>query len=126
MSRYTYVWSEKLQRLVEKGGPEHEQERAARSHLSAPMLIRDGMDALQSQVSGKFYDSKSALRAEYKHHGVVEMGTSAPTTPGVPERPKVTKREIARAINAVKNEGYRPSISHEAVAVSGSGSEWVD
>ncbi len=63
MSRATYVWSEKLQRLVEKGGPEHEQERAARSHLSAPMLIRDGMDALQSQVSGKFYDSKSALGA---------------------------------------------------------------
>ena len=126
MSRYTYVWSEKLQRLVEKGGPEHEQERAARSHLSAPMLIRDGMDALQSQVTGKFYDSKSALRQEYKHHGVVEMGTDAKATPSVPVRPKVTKGEIAQAINAVKNEGYRPNISHEAVTVSGTGSEWVD
>ena len=126
MSRYTYVWSEQLQRLVEKGGPEHQVERAARSHLSAPMLIRDGMDALQSQVSGKFYESKSAMRAEYKQHGVVEMGTSAPTTPGTPSRPKVTKAEIAQAINAVKNEGYRPSVTQEAIPVSGTGSEWID
>ena len=124
--RATFVWSEQLQRLVEKGGPEHQIERAARSHLAAPMLIRDGMDALQSQVTGKFYDSKSSLRAEYRAHGVTEMGTAAPTTMSAPVRPKISKSEIAQALNAVKHEGYRPNISHEAVAVSGTGSEWVD
>ena len=124
--RATYVWSEKLQRLVEKGGPEHIRERSQRSHLSAPMLIRDGMDALQSQVTGKFYDSKSALRAEYKAHGVTEVGTSAPVTQSAPPRPKVSKADIAQAINAVKNEGYRPSVTQEAIPVSGTGSEWID
>jgi len=46
----------------------------ARSSLPAPMIIGDTMDPVQSQVTGRFYTSKSALRAEYRRHGVVEVG----------------------------------------------------
>lgn len=125
MSRYTYVWSEQLQRLVEKGGPEHVRERVARSHLSAPMLIRDGMDALRSMVTGRMHDSKSALRAEYKAHGVVEMGGEDPKVPSSAPRPSVTKAEIGEALQKVK-QGYRPSIPREQTTVQATGSTWID
>lgn len=42
--------------------------------LNAPMLIADGMDAVQSMLDGRHYDSKSALRRTYKDAGVVEVG----------------------------------------------------
>jgi len=48
-----------------------------RSGLSAPLLIRDDMDPVQSQLDGKMYDSKSALRATYKSAGVVEVGNDS-------------------------------------------------
>jgi hypothetical protein len=38
------------------------------------MVILDPMDEVQSQATGKFYTSKSALRAEYKRLGMVEIG----------------------------------------------------
>lgn len=46
----------------------------ARSHLAAPMVITDTMDPVQSQVTGRWHTSKSRIRAEYKAHGVVEVG----------------------------------------------------
>lgn len=45
-----------------------------RSGLAAPGLIRDQMDPVRSMASGKMYDSKSAIRAEYKWLGVEEIG----------------------------------------------------
>jgi len=48
-----------------------------RSGLGAPLLIRDDMDPVQSQLDGKMYDSKSALRATYKAAGVVEVGNDS-------------------------------------------------
>lgn len=48
---------------------------AHRSHLSAPMVISDTMEAgVQSMLDGKMYSSKSELRKTYKQHGVVEVG----------------------------------------------------
>ncbi|MEM6833294.1 MAG: hypothetical protein AAF562_06685 [Pseudomonadota bacterium] len=52
--------------------------------LSAPMIITDGMKPVQSMTNGKTYDSKSAIRAEYKRAGVVEVGNDVPK-----EKPKV-------------------------------------
>jgi hypothetical protein len=49
----------------------------AKSGLSAPMLTLDTMDPVQSQTNGKMYDSKAALRAEYKRAGVVEVGNDS-------------------------------------------------
>lgn len=46
----------------------------SRSELSAPMIIRDGMEPVVSMLDGKTYDSKRSLRATYKAAGVVEVG----------------------------------------------------
>lgn len=45
-----------------------------RSDLAAPMLIRDSMDAVQSMLDGKMYDSKRKLRRTYREAGVIEVG----------------------------------------------------
>lgn len=50
------------------------RQRIARSHLPCPMVIRDDMEPVQSQVTGRWHTSKSGIRAEYKRHGVVEVG----------------------------------------------------
>lgn len=82
------------------------------------MIIRDDMPPIQSMASGKTYDSKSAIRAEYKARGLVEVGNDMPDVKQ-PERPKITKEEIGAAIQKVR-EGYRPSVETEAVpAASG-------
>lgn len=44
------------------------------SHLPSPMLIGDGMAPVQSMVDGRWYDSKSAIRAGYRAAGVTEVG----------------------------------------------------
>lgn len=45
-----------------------------RSDLAAPMIIRDSMDAVQSMLDGKMYDSKRKLRQTYRESGVIEVG----------------------------------------------------
>ena len=42
--------------------------------LATPLINSDTIDLIQSQTDGKYYDSKSALRSEYKRAGVVEVG----------------------------------------------------
>ena len=49
-------------------------EPSKRSHLARPYFISDTLDAVQSMVSGRMYESKSQLRAEYRAAGVVEVG----------------------------------------------------
>lgn len=51
-----------------------------RSDLSAPMVIRDNMDATRSMLDGRMYDSKSALRSTYRAAGVVEVGNDPSVT----------------------------------------------
>lgn len=46
----------------------------ARSFLPCPHIIGDVMEPVQSMASGKYYESKSAIRAEYKRLGMVEIG----------------------------------------------------
>lgn len=67
------------------------QSDAKRSELTAPMFISDTMDAVQSQLDGRMYDSKSALRRTYKDGGVVELGNDAPINPSKKIRPDRTK-----------------------------------
>ena len=76
------------------------------------MIIRDDMPAIKSMASGKMYDSKSAIRAEYKSRGLVELGNDVPDIKQ-PERPKITKEEIGAAIQKVR-DGYRPTVASEA------------
>jgi hypothetical protein len=45
-----------------------------RSDLPCPRLASDVMEPVQSQLDGRMYDSKSALRATYRAAGVTEVG----------------------------------------------------
>jgi hypothetical protein len=61
--------------------------------LAAPQIVGDTMDALQSQASGKMYDSKSELRKEYKALGMQEVGNDSgrlkPKAKDKPDRKKI-------------------------------------
>jgi hypothetical protein len=87
--------------------------RGPRSGLAAPMLQRDEMPVLQGQHDGRMYDSKAALRASYKDHEsrtgqrLIEIGNEK-FTGTAPAKPKITKAEIAKAVDMVR-QGYKPS-----------------
>lgn len=71
----------------------------ARSRLSAPMIIQDGMAPVQSMLDGKMYDSKAALRATYKAAGVTEVGDDPSVTNPKPfKRPKPSRKDIKAAV----------------------------
>ena len=62
--------------------------RANQGQLAAPMVIRDGMDPVQSMLDGKMYDSKSKLRRTYREGGVEEVGNDSSFTDPEKMRPK--------------------------------------
>lgn len=82
-------------------------EPVARSTYPAPFAISDVMDAVQSMASGKVYDSKSAIRSEYRHLGYVEVGNDAarkrqkerrvPDRQGIRDSLKKAKERVAGA-----------------------------
>lgn len=46
--------------------------------LTTPAVISDSIPSgVKSMADGKIYDSKSALRKEYKRHGVIEVGNDS-------------------------------------------------
>jgi ERCC4-type nuclease len=64
------------------------------------MLITDTMDAVRSQLDGRLYDSKSALRKRYKQAGVVEVGNdSSITNPRPFKRPKVDRKAVNDSVD---------------------------
>lgn len=86
-----------------------EDRQPARSNLPMPMLARDQMDPVQSQLDGKLYDSKSALRRTYKQAGVVEVGND-PARLRPPPKPKQDEAGVRRTIEkaiARHNNGER-------------------
>lgn len=68
-----------------------------RSHLACPRIASDAMEPVQSQLDGKFYDSKSALRATYKAAGVIEVGND-PARLRPRQKPKIDRRKIRDTI----------------------------
>lgn len=74
------------------------------------MVISDSINAIRSMADGRMYESKSELRKGYKAKGVVELGNDAASYRAKePERPKITKAEIAAAVQKVK-QGYTPHL----------------
>ena len=68
-----------------------------RADYACPAVITDSMPPVQSQLDGKMYDSKSALRRTYRQAGVIEVGND-------PQRFKKTVRERAKPDRkAIKN-----------------------
>lgn len=84
--------------------------------LPRPMVISDSMNAMRCMANGKMYESKSQMSAVHKAHGCIEVGNEIKATTEMaakkPDRPRVTKGEIAQALDKVK-QGYRPSLPTE-------------
>lgn len=73
----------------------------ARSDLPAPRIATDIMEPVQSQLDGKLYESKSALRATYRQAGVVEIGND-PARNRPFERPKTPRKEIKDVVDRAR------------------------
>lgn len=74
-----------------------------RSAFPTPMVNFDGLGGvrgIQSMVDGRFYDSKSTLRAHYRAAGVVEVGNDGPLAPPPPRQgdPKATEASVVKAL----------------------------
>jgi ERCC4-type nuclease len=64
------------------------------------MLNLDTMGAIRSMSDGKIYDSKSALRKQYKQAGVVEVGDDKSVTNPMPfKRPKVDRKAVSNTVD---------------------------
>jgi len=68
------------------------QSKANQGQLALPAVIGDGHKPVMSMTNGQIYDSKAALRAEYKRAGVEEVGNDVPM-----RKPKPTRHEIIAA-----------------------------
>lgn len=78
-----------------------------RSDLPCPRLASDIMEPVQSQVTGKFYESKSALRAEYKATGHIEKGNDKRPPWKMPRTPRAQIRDTVRKATARVERGER-------------------
>lgn len=80
--------------------------RGPRGDVPAPRLIRDDIGGIKSMQDGKIYDSRSALYRSYKEGGtrIIEAGEG----PAEPVADKITKAEVAEAVQKVK-QGYKPA-----------------
>lgn len=78
-----------------------------RSDLPCPQVLSDQMDAVQSQVSGKFYESKAALRAEYRATGHIEKGNDRRAPWKMPRTSRSEIRETVRKARARVERGER-------------------
>lgn len=85
------------------------QRGANQGELCAPMVILDGHKPVMSMTNGQVYDSKSALRAEYRRAGVVEVGNDVPTKKAAPsrdDRDRAKKERRAAAGRALSKMGF--------------------
>lgn len=73
-------------------------ERRIASELPAPHLIGDTMDPVQSQLDGKFYDSKSRLRRTYRAAGVVEVGNDSSVTSPSRNAPTADRQGVKASV----------------------------
>lgn len=87
--------------------PKKEREPPKRSDLPCPRLASDIMEPVQSQVSGKMYDSKSALRAEYRATGHIEKGNDRRPPWKMPRTPRSVIRDAVRKAAARVERGER-------------------
>jgi len=70
--------------------------KPSQGQLCAPRILRDDMRPVQSMTNGKFYDSKSEIRKEYRRAGVIEVGNDVPTKKTEPSRDEKRRAKEAR------------------------------
>lgn len=91
--------------------PEKPRLEPKRSHLPCPRIASDHMEPVQSQLDGKMYESKSALRATYRAAGVIEVGND-PARLRPRKRKPIDDKAIADTVDkavAKFNRGERVS-----------------
>lgn len=92
------------------------QQPPARSSLPCPLVISDAMGPVQSMLDGKYYTSKSALRATYRKAGCVEVGND-PARFKTRSKPKPDKKAIKTTLEKAEarfNRGER--VQHHKIA----------
>lgn len=77
--------------------PQRQRLEPKRSDLPCPGLASDVMEPVQSQLDGRLYDSKSALRASYRAAGVTEVGNDASRLKR-PKRRPIADKPIADVV----------------------------
>jgi hypothetical protein len=86
------------------------QRRASQGDLCAPRILRDDMGKhVQSMTNGRYYDSKSELRKEYRRAGVIEVGNDVPMkrpAPSRDERERAKKERKAAVGRALSRAGF--------------------
>lgn len=89
--------------------PEPRQERLppARSDLPCPRVMSDVMEPVQCQATGKWHDSKSALRAGYKATGMIEKGNDRRPPWKMPRSSRQEVRETVAKARARVERGER-------------------
>lgn len=106
MAKYGWIKTEDGREIYRRldTGPEPQ-----RSSLPFPHIMTDVMEPVQSMATGKLYDSKSAIRAEYKRLGMVEIGNDPQRL--VPrKKPKIDRKQIKTALEKAEakfNNGER-------------------
>lgn len=113
----TWMTKEARDEMYARASEARFRARPRQGYPSAPMVIRDTMDPIQSQLDGKYYDSKRKLRQTYREGGVVEVGDEKTYTdpeyikPGPINRvepPGPSRREcVERAISQTNLTSYR-------------------
>lgn len=82
-----------------------------RSSLPCPRIASDIMEPVQSQLDGKIYESKSALRATYRAAGVIEVGNDPARLRPRAKKP-IDDTAVANAVDKAEarfNRGERAS-----------------
>ncbi|SLN74775.1 hypothetical protein ROJ8625_04099 [Roseivivax jejudonensis] len=85
----------------------HQGQRAMEPQ--APFTVGDSQPHLQSMTNGKYYDSKSEMRKEYKRAGVVEVGNDVPhkrAQPSIAEKERKKRERRASAAKALSQAGF--------------------
>ena len=80
-----------------------------RSDLPCPRLASDIMEPVQSQVDGRIYDSKAAIRRHYRETGHIEVGND-PARLKPFEKPKVSRADVKQSVEKARarfNRGER-------------------
>lgn len=69
-------WPSRFGELGEKVFGKDDPFNNSTSDFNNRNIVSDEMPPTRSPISGKYYTSKTALRAEYKAHGAEEVGTA--------------------------------------------------
>jgi len=102
------TWIVRDGRLMERGSAEDHasRQRGPRSALATPMLVRDHIGPVTSQLDGRTYESRSELYDSYRRGGVrIVEGGEQPTSPA---RSRISKAEVGAALQKVR-QGYKPA-----------------